>query len=366
MGILTDFTNQTLQRIGWDAPDWVDLTLASLVGALVLFTVVLSTGGLFTFAFRRIFARMGQRPGPNRVGPQGIFQFLADGAKLITKEDIRPAKADKLAWRAALYVAVVFTVMAWAPIPFSGDVVFSSAATGILLILAMGAIAPLAEIMAGWGSNNKYSLYGGVRAAALDVSYEIPMVFCVASILLIVGSLDTNAIVAAQANGLMGIDALPGWFWLPQIIGLVIFFMTALAKAGLVPTDLAESESELVAGFTTEYSGMRFGMFFVVLFSNVFFVSAMTVLLYFGGWQAPFVGALPILGQFAGPFTPVLWFLVKCLLMSFIVFWVWATLPRVRVDQYLNVAWKVLLPLSMLNFLLTAVLVKLNVFGGMA
>jgi NADH-quinone oxidoreductase subunit H len=354
MGILTDFIDSMTKAIGFDLPGWADLTIASLIGAVLLFTVVLSIGGLFTFAFRRIFARMGQRPGPNRVGPQGIFQFLADGAKLISKEDIRPAKADRLAWTAALYVAIVFTVMAWAAIPWSRDVVFTSAGTGVLLILAMGAVAPLAEILAGWGSNNKYSLYGGVRAAALDVSYEIPMVFAVAAIILQVGSLSTLDIVSHQARL---------WFVIPQIIGFGIFFITALAKAGLVPTDLAESESELVAGFTTEYSAMRFGMFFVVLFSNVFFVSAMITMLYLGGWQAPFGAMLPILDTFLGAATPVLWFLGKALLMSFVVFWVWATLPRVRVDQYLSTAWKVMLPLSIVNFILVAVLIKTGVLA---
>src|SRR5688572_31115222 len=279
MATFSKTTDTVLKAVGWDAPHWLDITLGALVASVIMFTVVLSIGGLFTFAFRRIFARMGRRIGPNRVGPQGIFQFLADGAKLISKEDVRPAKVDRLAWTAALYVAIVFTVLAWAPLPWSEDVLFTNAGTGVLLILAAGAVAPLAEIMAGWGSNNKYSLYGGVRAAALDVSYEIPMLFSVAAILLMTGSLGTNDIVRSQA-GL--------WFVIPQIVGFVIFFITALAKAGLVPTDLAESESELVAGFTTEYSAMRFGMFFVVLFSNVFFVSAMITMLYLGGWHFPF------------------------------------------------------------------------------
>ena len=351
MAGLTYYVDTGLQTVGWDAPHWVDLSIAAVIGAVLLFTVVLSIGGVFTFAFRRIFARMGQRRGPNRVGPQGILQFLADGAKLISKEDIRPAKADKLAWTAALYVAIVFTVMAWAAIPWSRELVFTNVATGVLLILAMGAIAPLAEIMAGWGSNNKYSLYGGVRAAALDVSYEIPMVFSVAAIVLMTGSLSSIDIVDSQ----LGL-----WFIVPQILGFVIFFITALAKAGLVPTDLAESESELVAGFTTEYSAMRFGMFFVVLFSNVFFVSAMITMLYLGGWHFPFETFLVANGAgiVTSSFLQPLWFLGKALLMSFVVFWIWVTLPRVRVDQYLNVAWKVLLPLSILNFVATAVMVK--------
>lgn len=353
MASMTNFIDGVATSLGLGTPHWVDVIVAGLIASVIMFTVVLATGGVFTFAFRRIFARMGQRIGPNRVGPQGILQFLADGAKLISKEDVRPAKVDRLAWTSALYVAVIFTVMAWAPLPWSGDVAFTNVGTGVLLLLAMGAIAPLAEIMAGWGSNNKYSLYGGVRAAALDVSYEIPMVFSVAAIVLAVGSLATNDIVLGQ-------HAL--WFIVPQIIGFVIFFITALAKAGLVPTDLAESESELVAGFTTEYSGMRFGMFFVVIFSNVFFVGAMTTMLYLGGWQAPGGDWLPLLDTFLGPLTGIFWFAGKSLFMSFVVFWVWSTLPRVRVDQYLAMAWKVLLPLSILNFVLTAVLVKMGVF----
>lgn len=350
MASLTDIIDTTLRALGWDAPGWLDSTLAAVIGSVLVFTVVLTTGGLFTFAFRRIFARMGTRRGPNRVGPFGILQFVADGLKLISKEDIRPAKVDRLAWGAAVYVAVIFTVMAWAPMPWGEDVFFSNVGTGILFILAASAIAPLAEMMAGWGSNNKYSLYGGVRAAALDVSYEIPMVAAIGAIILITGSLETQAIVQAQETM---------WFIIPQILGFGIFFVTALAKAGLVPTDLAESESELVAGFTTEYSGMRFGMFFVVIFSNVFFISALVTMLYLGGWQAPFGNLIPALTVIPG----VIWFAAKALFMSFIVFWVWTTLPRVRVDSYLNVAWKVMLPLSIVNFVLTAILVKAEVLG---
>ncbi len=346
MGALTDFIDTVIPG----TPGWLDSTLAAIVGSVLVFTVVLATGGIFTFAFRRIFARMGTRRGPNRVGPSGIFQFLADGIKLISKEDIRPAKVDRIAWGAAVYVAVIFTVIAWSPMPWSEDIFFTNVGTGILFILAASAIAPLAEMMAGWGSNNKYSLYGGVRAAAMDVSYEIPMMFSIGAIILIVGSLDTQSIVQAQGNL---------WFIIPQIVGFVIFFITALAKAGLAPTDLAESESELVAGFTTEYSGMRFGMFFVVLFSNVFFISALMTMLYLGGWQAPFGNLIPALKVIPGVF----WFAAKSLLMSFVVFWVWTSIPRVRVDSYLSTAWKVMLPVSLLNFVGTAIAVKAGVLG---
>ncbi len=346
MGQLTDWVTQGLQAVGWSDPSpfWA-MVIAAVLGSVVMFTAVFATGGLFTFAFRRIFARMGQRMGPNRVGPQGIFQFLADGVKLIAKEDVRPSKVDGLTWRSALYVAAVPTALAWAPLPWSDKIIFADVATGVLFIFAISAIAPLGEILAGWGSNNKYSLYGGVRAAALDVSYEIPLIFAISSVLLMVGSLSTQDLVTAQAGM---------WFIIPQIIGFGIFFIAGLAKAGLVPTDLAESESELVSGFTTEYSGMRFGSFFVVIFSNVFFIGSLITMFYLGGWQ-------PLFGLTFIP--PILWFVGKALLMSFVIFWVWSTLPRVRVDSYLNMAWKVMLPISIFNFLLTAVLIKSGVLA---
>lgn len=345
MGQLTEFIDETLASLGWDAPTWLDLTISALIGSLLVFTVVLATGGVFTFAFRRIFARMGNRSGPNRVGPQGIFQFLADGLKLVGKEDIKPAKADAVAWRSAVYVTVVAMVVAWSPIPWSENLIFTNVALSLLVLFAFSAIAPLGEILAGWGSNNKYALYGGVRAAALDVSYEIPMAFALLSIVMMTGSASTMDIVVAQ-EGL--------WNIVPQILGFGIFFVAALAKAGLVPTDLGESESELVAGFTTEFSGMRFGMFFVILFSNVMFISALMTMLYLGGWQ-PLFGLDFLPGAF--------WFLTKALLMCFVVFWIWSTLPRVRVDQYLNFAWKAMLPISLVNFFLTAVLVRTGVVG---
>lgn len=345
MASMTELIATLLTTLGWDAPRYVSQTIAALIMSVIVFTLVFAFGGVYTWAFRRIFARMGNRQGPNRVGPAGLFQFLADGLKLIAKEDVKPARADNVAWRFAPYVIAVPMVMAWAPFPWSDTLIFSNVGVGLLLVFAFSAISPLGEIMAAWGSNNKYSLYGGVRAAAMDVSYEIPMSFALLSVILMTGSLNTVDIVEAQDKV---------WFILPQIVGFLIFFITALAKAGLVPTDMAESESELVAGFTTEYSGMRFGTIFVIIFSNVMFVSALITTLYLGGYQALF--GLDFIPGFV-------WFALKALFMSFVVFWVWSTLPRVRVDSYLGVAWKILLPVSLLNFLVTAILVKMEVLG---
>lgn len=304
--------------------------------------MVLGAGGVFTFIFRRLFAFFTQRLGPNRVGPFGLFQLIADALKLITKEDVTPARVDKPLFRMAPYLAITPFVMAFAPMPFTNQLVFSNVAVGVVFILAISALSPLAEITAGWASNNKYSLYGGVRAAALDFSYEIPLVLSVISVVLMTGTMSTVEIVEAQRHL---------WFVVPLILGAFVFFVAAIAKAGLVPTDLAEAESELVAGFTTEYSGMRFGFFYVVLFSQVFFISAMVTTLFLGGWLSPF-------GPLHGLLTPlgdgVLWFLLKTVFFCFLIFWMWLTLPRVRIDQYLNVAWKFLFPLSLLNLAIAA------------
>ena len=309
-----------------------------LIASVLVFTVALTIGGLFTWVFRRLFAFFGQRSGPNRVGPAGTLQFLADGIKLLTKEDILPAHADKWTYRMAPYFVVVPFVLAWAPLPWSDEIIFADLRYGLLFILAISALPPLGELLAGWGSNNKYSMYGAVRAAALDFSYEIPMVISAASVVLLAGDLSTMGLVESQQGTWFGF--IPRWFIIPQIIGAFIFFVSMLAKTGLIPTDLGESESELVAGYTTEYSGMRFGFFFVAIFSGVFFLSALTVTLYFGGWTGP--GFLPGL----------VWFLLKTLALSFLVFWIWSTLPRFRVDQFLAYAWKTLFPLSILNLII--------------
>lgn len=335
--------------LGTQVPVTVATIIWWLTASVLLFTVALTIGGLFTWVFRRLFAFFGLRHGPNRVGPAGILQFLADGIKLLTKEDVLPKRADKWTYRLAPYLVVVPFVLAWAPLPFSDTIIFSNMAMGILFILAISALPPLGELVAGWSSNNKYSMYGAVRAAALDFAYEVPLILTAASVILLTGSLNTQDIVTAQSGYWFGF--IPQWFIIPQIIGAFIFFVSMLAKTGIVPTDLGESESELIAGYTTEYSGMRFGFFFVAMFSGVFFLSALTTTLFLGGWSGP--GFLP----------PLAWFLIKTFALCFLVFWIWSTLPRFRVDQFLNYAWKTLFPLSILNLIIAVVLRTTGVYG---
>lgn len=376
--VIDSILDAVLGLVGIDSPMWLAQLVWWITLSITVFSVVLTTGAIFTFVFRRLFAFFTQRIGPNRVGPFGILQLVADGIKMVTKEDIIPARADRPLFRVAPYIAIVPFVMAFAPIPWTGDVVFSNVGMGILFILAISAISPVAEIAAGWASNNKYAIYGGVRAAALDFSYEIPMVLAVLGVVVLSGTLDTVGIVEAQRS-CVAFDAADVctaksvWFFVPQILGVFIFFVAALAKAGLVPTDLPEAESELVAGFSTEYSGMRFGLFYVVLFANILFIGALVTTLFFGGWLSPFgnfygddlrdtipswLGGdrLPsvIMPDFIAAMLGdgIHWFLVKVVFFCFVIFWLWLTLPRVRIDQYLNLAWKVLFPLALVNLVI--------------
>lgn len=308
--------------------------LGAVVGSVFILTLVAAGGGVLTYVFRKLFADFGQRWGPNRVGPYGLLQFVADGIKLVTKEDIIPAKAQVWGFRLAPYLTFVPAVIAFAPLPFSERLIVADVRVGLLLIFAFAALAPLGEVVAGWASNNKYALLGGLRAAAMDVSYEIPLLISAVAVMLMAGSAGTRGIVENQTV----------WYALLQPLGLFVALVTMIGKIGVLPFDLPEAESELVAGYVTEYSGMRFAFFFLTQFANVFFIAALTVTLYFGGWQ--------------GPFLPgIVWFALKTAVLIFVVFWIWNSLPRLRIDQFLDVNWKVLFPLSLVNLLWAAFLV---------
>ncbi|MFQ6033416.1 MAG: NADH-quinone oxidoreductase subunit NuoH [Candidatus Bipolaricaulia bacterium] len=302
-------------------------------GSLGVFLTFFTAGGVLSYIFRKLFADFGQRWGPNRAGPGGIFQFLAVGIKLIFKEDIIPTRVEEWGFRIAPYIAFVPPVIALSPIPFGRGLLLTDVRVGLILIFALAALAPLGEIVAGWASNNKYAMLGGLRAAAMDVAYEIPLLISAVAVIMFAGSANTREIVGAQRHL---------WYVVYQPLGLFIFLVTMIGKIGVIPFDLPEAESELVAGYVTEYSGMRFGFFFVALFANVFFISALAVTLYFGGWQ--------------GPWLPgIVWFIIKSTALMFLIFWIWNSLPRLRIDQFLDINWKVLFPLSLINLLATAI-----------
>lgn len=315
------------------------------VMSLVIVSLLMGVGGIMSFVLRKVMARVQTRLGPNRVGPFGLLQFLADAVKMIGKEPIRPAQTDKWAYELAPYLVIVPVMLAFVPVPFGQGILISDIRVGILFIIAISAIAPLGEIIAGWASNNKYSTYGAVRAASLDISYEVPMVLAAASVILLAGTMSTQGIIAKQQ---------PLWYVFLQPIGAFVFFVTALAKAGVIPTDLGESESELVAGYFTEYGGMKFGMMQMGVFVNIVFISMLTVILFFGGWSIPFVTSLSLLGANLLPLVSVNVFLAKTAVFVLLVLLTMFTLPRLRPDQFLSIGWKVLFPLALLNLVATA------------
>jgi NADH-quinone oxidoreductase subunit H len=313
-------------------PDWPGNYWAHWgVFVVIIIAFVLAMVMGFIWFERRAMAVMQARLGPNRVGPFGFLQPVADVLKLLTKEDIVPAKGDKLVHWLAPVVAVAPMLMIFAVVPFQGGALLADLNIGILYIVAVSSISVLGVFMAGWSSNNKYSLLGAMRQVASVVSYEIPVVLSLVGVILLTGSLSLTQIVEAQS--------IP--FILLQPLGCLLFFIGALAEINRAPFDLLEADSEIVAGFNTEYSGMKWGLLFLAEYGEALAVSAIVTTLFLGGWRGP---VLP----------PWFWFLVKVGLVFFVIIWIRATLPRVRIDQLMALAWKFLFPLAILNLLITA------------
>jgi len=304
-----------------------------LVPAGVLFAVLTIAAGLIWLE-RRLLAFFQDRLGPNRVGPYGLLQPLADAIKLMFKEDWIPPFADKPVFILAPVVIVITVVLGFAVIPFAPGIVVSDLNIGLLFFLGMSSLGVYSVVLGGWSSNSKYSLLGGLRASAQMLSYEVFMGISVMGVVMMTGSFSLVDIVETQRIG---------WLWLPQFPGMIIFIIAGLAETRRLPFDLPEAESELVAGFHSEYSGMKFGLFFVGEYIGITLVSAMIVTLYFGGWLGPLL-------------PPVVWFAIKTFLFICAFILVRAALPRPRYDQLMSYGWKILLPLSMANLLITGAL----------
>jgi len=302
------------------------------VFVVIIFVFVLATVMGFIWFERRAMAIMQARLGPNRAGPFGVLQPVADALKLLIKEDIVPAKGDKLVHWLAPVVALVPVLLIFAVVPFQGGAILADLNIGILYIVAISSVTAVGVFMAGWSSNNKYSLLGAMRQVASVVSYEIPVVLSIVGVILLAGSLSMQQIVLAQD--------IP--FILLQPLGFLLFFIGACAEINRAPFDLMEADSEIVAGFHTEYSGMKFGLLFLAEYGEALAISAIVTTLFLGGWRGP---VLP----------PWLWFLVKVGLVFFVIVWIRATVPRIRIDQLMALAWKFLFPLALLNLLITAV-----------
>ncbi len=304
---------------------WLLFTAIIIVCVLILVMAVI-------YIERRGMGRMQSRLGPNRTGPFGVLQPVADAVKVLLKEDIIPANADKLVHWLAPVIAFAPALMIFAVIPFGDGWQLADLNIGILYIVAISSVSTVGVFMAGWGSSNKYSLLGAMRNVAAVVSYEIPMVLAILGVVLIAGSLSMNQIVLAQN--------VP--FILLQPLGFLLFFIASCAEINRSPFDLMEADSEIVAGFHTEYSGMKFAMFYLVEYAEAVAISAIITTLFLSGWRGPLL-------------PPWLWFLIKVIIVFSTMVWTRTTLPRVRIDQLMALAWKFLLPLALINLIITAI-----------
>jgi len=334
-GTLHDVLNGFLLGL---LPSWLADLIMALVGVVIIVSVVPVLVMSAIYLERRIIAKMQDRIGPNRVGPFGLLQPVADAIKLLSKEDIIPAGADRLLFILSPILVLGASLMVWVTIPWAPGLAPTDLNVGVLFIIAMGALPTIGIIMAGWASDNKYSLLGGMRAAAQFISYEIPGVLAALVPVMLAGSMSLYEIVRAQQGG--------NWFLFSPwgLLAFLIFLIAGIAEVNRTPFDLVEAESEIIAGFHTEYSGMRFALFFLAEYANVFAISAVGTLLFLGGWSGPDTLLLgsPVVPRFV-------WFFVKMYALVFVFFWLRGTLPRFRYDQLMNFAWKTLLPVSLLN-----------------
>lgn len=313
--------------------------LTLLFYILILFAVVMLHVAYATYFERKIIGHMQVRLGPMRVGWHGLLQPIADGVKSFFKEDIIPASADKLGFRLAPIVSLTAMLASAAVLPFAPGWVLADINVGLLFIFAMSSLASYGIILAGWASNSKYSFLGGIRSMAQVISYEIAMGLSLVGVMLLAGSLNLTDIVVAQH------DTFRGMFIFPQIIGFGVFFVSMLAETNRVPFDLPEAETELVSGYATEYSGMRYAIFFMAEYVGMMVMSALGTICFFGGWSGPF----------AVPAFPALWFVLKVYAFMFVFIWIRATMPRYRYDQLMELGWKWLIPLALANIVVTAV-----------
>jgi NADH-quinone oxidoreductase subunit H len=304
-----------------------------------------------TLAERKVIGYIQVRIGPNRVGPRGLLQPIADALKLLTKEIILPSSANRFLFLVGPVLAIAPAVAAWAVIPFDDGMVIADVNAGLLYILAMTSMGVYGVIIAGWASNSKYAFLGALRSAAQIVSYEIAMGFAIVGVLLAAGSLNIGEIVLAQQGGVWQ------WFWLPLLPLFFIYFISGVAETNRAPFDVAEGESEIVAGFHVEYSGMAFAVFFLAEYANMILVAALTSLLFWGGWLSPLEGVLPasvfdiaVIGALLGP--GIHWFLLKTAFFLFVFLWLRATFPRYRYDQIMRLGWKVFIPITIVWLLL--------------
>lgn len=335
-------------------PDWV-LLIECVIVILLAIGLFAVLGLVLVLMERKVAAHMQIRLGPNRVGPMGMFQTTADTLKLIMKEGLTPDGADKFLFNLAPFIVMIVAMLLLAPIGFAKGFRIWDINIGVLYISAISSVSVLGVLMAGWASNNKYSLLGAMRSGAQIVSYELSAGLSVISIVVLTGSLRISDIVASQQNG----------WWLfkghiPAIISFVIYIIAVTAETNRAPFDLAEAESELTAGFHTEYSGMKFALFFLAEYINIFIVCAIGATLFLGGWMPFHIGNWEGFNHIMDYIPSSVWFFGKTFFLIFLIMWFRWTFPRLRIDQLLNLEWKYLLPISMFNLLLVSLIAILG------
>ncbi len=314
--------------------------VATLAGSVVLFIGFISVAVLvMTYAERKALARIQQRIGPMRTGPFGILQPIADALKLLSKEDLLPGRSDKVSFWLAPMVVFVPAFMLWVTVPFTRDLVIRNLELGAFYFIAVSGVSVTGLLMAGWASFNKYAMLGAARSAAQLISYELPLIVSVISVVMIAGTTDLTGIVLAQTGT---------WFIVLQPVAFTLFLLAGLAEVGRTPFDIPVAESELMGGPLIEYSGIRWSMFFFAEYANTLAIAVLATLLFLGGWRGP----APSSG-WTEDLVHALWMLVKVVGVTFVIFWIRASIPRLRIDQLMALAWKLLLPLAFANIVLT-------------
>lgn len=353
----------SLEGITTNVQDWLLMkfnpTMALAIECVIVILLSISLfailGLVLVLMERKVAAHIQIRLGPNRVGPGGMFQTVADTLKLIMKEGLTPDKADKFLFNLAPFVVMMVGMLLLAPIAFAKNFQIWDINIGVLYISSVSSLSVIGILMAGWASNNKYSLLGAMRSGAQIVSYELSAGFAVLTIVVLTGSLQISEIINAQKNG--------WWIFkghIPAVIAFVLYIIAVTAETNRAPFDLAEAESELTAGFHTEYSGMRFALFFLAEYINIFIVCAIGATLFFGGWMPLHIGKWEAFNHIMDYIPSSVWFMGKTFFLIFLIMWFRWTFPRLRVDQLLNLEWKYLLPISLFNLLLVAVIAILG------
>jgi NADH-quinone oxidoreductase subunit H len=361
--MLVELIQTFFATLGWPwwLPEWMQVGLIILAKIVVILAPLMACVAYLTYAERKIIGFMQVRIGPNRVGffgrqMWGLGQPIADAVKLMFKEIVLPAGADKVLFLIAPVIAMAPALAAWAVIPFGSELILADVDASLLYVLAITSIGVYGVIIAGWASNSKYPFISAMRSAAQIVSYEIAMGFALVGVLMAAGSINLGDIVEAQQGGFWQ------WYWLPLLPLFVIYFISGVAETNRAPFDVAEGESEIVAGFHVEYSGMPFAVFFLAEYANMILISVLASLLFLGGWLSPLEGLVPeslydiaILGSLLGP--GLHWLIAKTLVFLFFYLWFRATFPRYRYDQIMRLGWKVFIPLTIVWLLVVGVMI---------